>query len=88
MLPILKEHNGQPIGLVTHIESTKKGIFIKFKTTEQISGFLSIGFKTIKCLFKNNIRYLQEIEILEISVVEKPVQHETTIKEINGSNRK
>jgi HK97 family phage prohead protease len=86
-IPILYEHK-KMIGYITYIKEKNHGLYIEFKiktfdefiVRKIFDGFLnnlSIGFIPIKYFYKNNIRYITLVKILEVSIVEKPAQNNT-----------
>lgn len=86
-LPILYEHK-KIIGYVTYIKENLNGLYIEFyiknintfimkKIFDGFLNNLSIGFRPIKYFYKNNIRHIKLLEVIEISIVEKPAQINT-----------
>ncbi len=80
------EHNS-PIGCISHIKDDRHGLYIKAVITEdtalgrevialtkqQIVNGLSIGYECCKAYYDaNNIRYLEQVNLLEISIVTFP----------------
>lgn len=85
MLPVLIEHN-KIIGLILDIKIDDYGIYFilgVWEEIKEINYFLSIGFKANKYIIENNIRYIKEIDIKEISLVEFPAQEGTYAKRDN-----
>ncbi len=97
--PILWQHDvKKPVGKIVEAYIDDIGLFIYGKiNVELIYGketlnclkqntinSLSIGFKLKKSYIENNIRFLQDIKIIEISIVSLPANEMTCIKLINN----
>ncbi len=78
MIPIYINHRGKPIGHIIQFIIDEIGIKIVFGVWENIHDqFLSIGFKTRQSIQKGSIRYIFNIDIFEVSIVDFPAQKGT-----------
>ncbi len=88
-----------PIGIIEEMRADKYGLFIKGKLileipkvkeiyallkSKAIDGF-SIGYKLNDSYFQDNIQYLTNIDLLEISIVTFPACNKATVEEIKTS---
>ncbi|MBR1733958.1 MAG: HK97 family phage prohead protease [Alphaproteobacteria bacterium] len=99
---LLWQHDiNAPIGVIEEMYEDEHGLFIKCKLLLEVAkanevyallkngaidGF-SIGYKIRDSYFLNNLRYLTDIELLEISIVTFPACKEAVIKDIKSTNQ-
>lgn len=76
---IKENHNGLYIEftIYNNMYNNKLYSYIRYNFFKGLLNYLSLGFTVKQCYYLNNIRYLINIEILEISIVKKPTQPNT-----------
>jgi len=94
-VPLLWQHNmSKPIGLSVELREDDKGLFIKgrisIRTTlgkdaailleDKVIKEMSIGFFSKESDMQDNIRYIKEIQLYEVSVVTKAMNPQALIK--------
>lgn len=88
MPPVLWQHSwSDPIGVYTHLEETDEGLFAKGQLVMEVQrakeahallkaravGGLSIGFVRKKHRYDGNVRLLEEVQLMEASIVTFPM---------------
>jgi HK97 family phage prohead protease len=97
---LLWQHDaGNPIGVIEDIHEDANGLFIKSRLlldipkakevyellkNKAIDGF-SIGYRVTDSYHNNNIQYLTDIELLEISVVTFPACSNATVDSVKSN---
>tara|TARA_R110000782_G_scaffold21088_1_gene56839 strand:+ start:262 stop:951 length:690 start_codon:yes stop_codon:yes gene_type:complete len=94
-VPLLWQHNmSKPIGISVELREDEKGLFIKgrisIRTTlgkdaavlleDKVIKEMSIGFFSKETDMIDNIRYIKEIQLYEVSVVTKAMNSQALIK--------
>ena len=85
-----------PIGIITEMVEDDHGLFIKFKLLQEITKAkeiyyllknkaidgLSIGYRLKNSYYKNNYKFLTDIDLLEISIVTFPACEQATVESV------
>lgn len=82
-IPVLEEH-GNYIGIILDLYEDSVGIYANIllfddEFLNKSTFFFSIGYKVLQSYKKDNIRYIEAIELKEVSIVQNPVQNNTKV---------
>ena len=98
-VPLLWQHNmSKPIGLSVELREDEKGLYIKgrlsIRTTlgkdasilleDRVIKEMSIGYYAKETDMEDGIRYIKEVELIEVSVVTKAMNPQARIKSFNA----
>jgi uncharacterized protein len=97
-VPLLWQHSmHKPIGLSVELREDEKGLFIKGRISirtslgkdaailleDRVIKEMSIGYYAVETDMEDGVRYIKEVELIEVSVVTKAMNPQARIKSFN-----